>query len=544
MRTNLRTLLPARAIFVALSLLIASSLAFAKLPVDSRAYLYKTKQGDTLIGLGGRLLKQPEDWVQIQKLNKVKEPTRIPVGTGLLIPISMLRMGDAPFEVIAVEGVATFAGQPLKAGMSLPAGSTIETSENGFVTIRLAEGTEVQLQSGTKVQVATSQRGSDVGVFDMLVKLVFGRVETKAATKQIGDRLEISTPTATMGVRGTVFRVATLGEAATSEVLEGLVSAQSLTEQEQVAVKGGFGTKVEPGKAPSQPIKLLDAPSVDGLSQLHERTVVRFNVKPVVGAIQYRAQVATDRAFKQIIAEGIFKTTEVKFSNLSDGEYYLKLRAIDASGLEGNDAVHTFKLKARPEPPLAIAPNAGGKLSTSQALLAWTESVDASHYRVQVAPDATFSKLLVDQSSLSTNKLDINNLPVGQYFWRLASNKLQGSVVNSGPWGEATSFSIRPVPQMEPPKVDGKSLQVTLAGEAGQSFDVQVATDPDFRKIVSTQRTQTSPAAVTAPGIGVYYLRYRTVDPDGFASPYSGAQRIEVFGQPWWLLMLTIPFVG
>jgi hypothetical protein len=47
--------------------------------------------------------------------------------------------------------------------------------------------------------------------------------------------------------------------------------------------------------------------------------------------------------------------------DLPDGDYLLRLRAIDALGLEGQAAERPLRLEARPEPPFISRPAAGGQ---------------------------------------------------------------------------------------------------------------------------------------------------------------------------------------
>jgi hypothetical protein len=526
--------------FGSLQRLVYALLAFfasMSLQAAERYYTYITKDKDTLIGLSARLLKQPDQWPQIQSLNRIKDPRGMPVGTRLQIPVSQLRIANAPADVTAITGKATSGGKQLVVGDKIAPGAEIETAADGYVTLKLVDGTEVLVQASSKLALANSQKGEDVGVFDLLLKLVFGRVETRAAKKTAADRLEISTPTATMGVRGTVFRVAALdAKASTSEVLEGLVGATSLDAQAQVAVNAGFGTKVEEGKAPSPPIQLLDAPKLEIVPALFERVVLRFNVTAVAKAQRYRAQISRDEAFKEIAAESVSDSTEFKFPALPDGRYFLKARAIDSLGLEGNDAVRVINVKARPEAPLVVGPARNGKLSVGEGSLDWTQSVDAAAYRLQVATDAQFANVVVNETRLSGNRFSTNALPIGQYHWRIGSVRTVTGKDDVGPWGDASTFSVRPLPQLPPPSLEGKSLSLALAGEPGQKFEIQIASDSEFRKIVSTQVAESANAKVDLPTIGVYFVRFRSIDPDGFKSPYSGAQRVEVYGKPWWLL--------
>ena len=67
--------------------------------------------------------------------------------------------------------------------------------------------------------------------------------------------------------------------------------------------------------------------------------------------MRYRAQLARDEAFNDVVMDGVFDASPARFAGLPDGDYWLRVRAIDDAGLEGYDAARAFALRARPEPP-------------------------------------------------------------------------------------------------------------------------------------------------------------------------------------------------
>jgi len=51
-------------------------------------------------------------------------------------------------------------------------------------------------------------------------------------------------------------------------------------------------------------------------------------------------------------------------------------------------------------------------------------------------------------------------------------------------------------------------------------------------------------AVILDPQPGIYHLRVRTIDADGFEGPYSGAQQVEVPRRfNWWWLLLIVPLL-
>jgi hypothetical protein len=56
------------------------------------------------------------------------------------------------------------------------------------------------------------------------------------------------------------------------------------------------------------------------------------------GASGWRVQVARRRRFDQLLADVRSATPELRIADLPDGRYPMRLRAVDAHGLEGRDA--------------------------------------------------------------------------------------------------------------------------------------------------------------------------------------------------------------
>lgn len=96
------------------------------------------RPGDTLIGIGGRYLNTPLRWRELQRLNKIRDPRRLP-GRLLLVPAEWLRWSGLSAEVVFVTGVVTGNKGPVAAGMRIAAGDSFDTGTQGAVTLRFSE---------------------------------------------------------------------------------------------------------------------------------------------------------------------------------------------------------------------------------------------------------------------------------------------------------------------------------------------------------------------------------------------------------------------
>ncbi len=231
-----------------------------------------------------------------------------------------------------------------------------------------------------------------------------------------------------------------------------------------------------------------------------------------------------------MIAELVSVSPELRIANIADGAYFLRARAVDARGFEGHDATHAFTLKARPEPPLISAPAARGKVRASAVEFRWAENIEAATYHLQVAKDASFKALVHENTAIKGAQAVAPQLALGEYFWRVASLRRDG---DRGPYGDAASFVLMAPPaHPEPPQIGDDDVKFRWAGEAGQQFSFQVAVDLQFAQPLLTRTLDKPEIAVPRPAPGIYFMRYRATDADGFVGPYSSVQKFTVPVRP------------
>jgi hypothetical protein len=522
--------------------MFAAFAAFAEEP-----FIYRAEPGDTLIAIGQRLLDAPSQWRRVQQLNRIQDPRRIPIGREIRIPTAWMRLVPEPARILAVRGAAGSDARPLEPGGLLSEGTVVTTGADGYVTIVLADGSEVTLGPDSRMHLVTLRRFADTNLRDIQLVLERGRVETQAVARRPGTagRFEIRSRVAAAAVRGTDFRVGADEDSARSEVLDGIVGLRGLATAREVELRRGFGSLVRGASPPGEPRRLVPAPEVTDLPALQERTLVRFDLPAIAGAQAWRGQVAADREFREVLAEARSDSPVLRFANLEDGEYWLRVRGVDRDGLEGLDAYHRFRLKARPEPPFPSAPVTGAKLPAGPVVFAWSQPAGAARYRLQIAQDAKFVSPLRDEDGLATSSRTIADLAAGEYWWRIQSIRADG---DRGPFGDPQAFELRALPaDPEPPTLDAKALRFSWPALPGQTFLFQLSRDPQFARVELERKLAEPRITLERPAAGTYYMRVQATDGDGYVGPFTTAQRIEVPEpptRPWWLLfLLFIPLL-
>lgn len=498
-------------------------------------FSYKAIEGDTLIGLGERFLARPADWPVLARINHVHQPRRIPVGTVLCLPEGLLKRTPKPGVVLEVVGQATrtqasangsaAASAPLIKGDVIKAGMQLRTSTNGYVTVQLADGSILKVQADTEARLDSSQHYEAAGFFASVWSVLRGRVESLVTHLTGGQpRYQIKTPQAVLGVRGTEFRVQTDAQRTLNETLTGsvLVSGQRQGE----LVSAGQGTIADARSNVARPVPLPPAPNVSELPGLFERLVLRFDLPEVPGAAGYRLQLAEDAEFRRVRGEVTAARPPLRLTDLPDGDYFVRARVIGAQGLEGPDAIHRIKLKARPEPPIPTAPANKAKIRDKGFGLNWSAHPEAVSYRLQVASDAGFQNVLVQRDDIRDTQTRID-LPAGDYHWRLASTR-HGA--DQGPWGDPLLVLLRDPPAAPPPpQITADSLSFQLQAEPGQRFEFQTAADAEFTQGLQDISSAESTVVIPRPAEGGrLYVRYRAIDADGFIGPYTRPQLVAL----------------
>lgn len=506
--------------------------AVAAAAADEGVHRHRVQPGETLIGLGQALLADPSTWTEVARLNAVRQPRRLQPGSELLIPLRLMRTEPAEATLLSVQGSVQAGGAPAVAGQALAEGTRIDAAVDGQATVRLVDGTVLRLRGPTRLDLDTSRRVVGTDAVRAGVKLEQGRAEVEAA-KSRGGRpgFRVGTPQGVLAVRGTEFRAEVAPQGTRAEVTEGQVAADGSGAGQ--LVNAGQGTRIAPGGAVEAPRALPPKADLSGLPALHERPVVRWTMPPLPGVVAWRVQVARDEGFNGLWVDQVVRGDEVRIATLSDGHYPMRVRAVDGDGFEGPDAAAVLKLKARPEPPLQISPASGAKAHGTSVELRWAANSEARRYRLQLVRDegtpGSFERPLNDLRDIETPGRVVEGLPLGRYRWRLASVRADG---DQGPFGDPQVFELRALPPQSappaPPDVDDDVVRLTWPGEPGFTYELQMAGDPAFGRLLLERRLEQNRFELPVPSPGRYHLRLRLRNDDGFTGPWSASQHFEV----------------
>lgn len=507
---------------------------------------YDVARDETLSSIAHRFTGEIRNWKVIGRTNHIDNDRTIPIGRKILIPARLLTSRSAFATVRTWFGKVVIRGSDgtnieAKTGMRLKEGDTLVTHADSFISLKLDDGTQFTLPPESELNLKQLRTTQYLNSPRTQLYLQKGRVESHVTpfTKP-ESRYEVLSPLAVSGVRGTNFRVNYNDQRVFNEVIEGKVAVQPAAANRILAgrlVPAGYGTVVENDRV-RKPVALLPAPTVNGSYQVQERLPIRFALSQSQAAA-FGIRISTDLAGENNIAETTATANDgkavLKVADLADGDYFVHVNAIDALGLSGLRNTLRFRVAARPFPPFLQVPGSryqgSGTESMIPVTMQWSQVDGVSRYRLQLARDDAFSKIVYDQTVDSADRNEGSHtvpLEAGVYYWRVASIVIKDDITRQGPFGDAKKVEV--LKNQMPPEavVDEKNIHFFWSGSAGQHFTFQIADTPAFDKLISSVDTTVPQVTLPPPEAGEYYARVRSVDADGFVGTFSPAQKFVV----------------
>jgi hypothetical protein len=517
---------------------------------EAPLWRYTVKPGDTLISIAERYFIRADQWPRVRQANGIDNPLRMLPGTVLRIPVALLRQAPGQAELQAISGVVrwrsrTGAWQDASEGLRLIAGSSVETQEDSSALLVLADGSRIVMAPASVITLDTLSQYAGGLMADSRLRLQRGQTDIIANPEQRGNQnLKILTPSAQTVVRGTHFRLGADAAVTRVETIGGLVSVDGAGKS--VSVAPGRGTVAKVGQPPLKPVALLEAADVSGLPGRFERLPLRFSMPILAGAKAWQGQIAPDKSFERILLDKSAQGEAMTFADLPNGDYVLRLRAVDANGLRGLDALHPFTVFARPFPPGLNAPGDGATIRVARPRFAWGNVLDVARYRVQVSLTPDFSRPLHDEM-LDREAWQVpEELTAGKLQWRVASIVADGQ---QGPWSAAATFAYKPGPGATDLgraalRIEGDrlSLMLPLPGD-GLSYEAILSSEPQLEPVLASARSDDGALDLPRPEVGSYYLGVRLVDRGDNTPGPTTTQKIDLPPSPGWLLLLVLPWV-
>lgn len=400
-------------------------------PVDVEAdTVYQVKKGDTLSRVSQQLTNTAKKWRELATYNQLANPNLIEVGQTLKVKsawakdakgtrasvkgmeaAAQLTSGQAIVE--GVSGAVKVNGKLVRAGELLPAGAKLQTQQQSAIRLRLPDGSTINLMEKSSLSLEKLEQGP-VNSFKTILRLLAGHLEAFKKSYSAGQSdLSVQSTLATIGVRGTHFRMRQLEGKNFAEIEEGSVEFDADKTPQKLVIAGGFGS-VADGKNPAEIIPLLPAPRFPQLPAVFETPYVEWAMPELSGAQSYVGELAQDEHFSKNVRALEWGVKAINFTDLADGHYWLRVRAVDLHGLQGMETKLAFAVKVRPRVIVMIK----AYIDKENLQLRWVGNGLAASYQVQVSNTQAFENLLLDEQT-ADSEFEMPRPASGRYFVRV-----------------------------------------------------------------------------------------------------------------------------
>ena len=269
----------------------------------------------------------------------------------------------------------------------------------------------------------------------------------------------------------------------------------------------------------------LSSPSNNNIGSAVDPTL---QWQSVSRATSYRVQYSSDVNFGTY-QEYTSATTSRSITGLSNNtKYYWRVRAENSSTTGPWSAKWNFTTVLATT--LLSSPANGAFSVPVSGTVSWGSVTGAESYDLQIATDAGFTSLVVNQTGLSGTTYDYSGLTNNQlYYWQVRAKNTAG---NSGSWSTARTFTTNlATPNLNSPS--NGSYNFDLSGSVSWNsvtgatlYDLQVATDAGFTNIVNSQSNLnlTTAALSGLSNNTLYYWRIMAKNGSGNTSLWPSAR--------------------
>lgn len=213
----------------------------------------------------------------------------------------------------------------------------------------------------------------------------------------------------------------------------------------------------------------------------------------------------------------------------------------DHNGVMGENFVRNFRISRSPLPPALIYPPNNTYLNDDSPVITWADAPTAlnDRYYMQLARSADFSINRLIDTSLYGNSVQYNDLPDGNYYWRVRSYNRFDYL---GPWSPTYLFVVDTKPPARPvlltPRdnypVKGTPSYTWLAASGAYKYQLHVwnpldKAAYDYYSPWTTLLTLKPPLQPAAPTTGTEYKwEVQAIDRAGNLSPLSPTRTVII----------------
>lgn len=521
-------------LFLLMVLLIVPS------PVDADAgakesngdWFYTFRPSDSMQSVGKRFLNSKYNWPEIVRYNRIDDVASLQAGSIIRIPIAWLKFQPLPAKCLSVDGNVLVKKdrfsqyQLLKANTQIQVGYEI-MSRKGTALIKLADNSIIRVESDTHMTFNRMSHFGETGMVDTRIRLKRGGVISEVAPLEKGSRFEIRTPSAVAAVRGTEFRLRTDDSGSRIEVTEGKVEFSHAHGTQTVHM--GEGAKISVNSAIITTKKLYEAPERSFATNKVGELPYTLSWEPTPGAKRYKYELHVDSPAGNVLQSRELNSPEIDLNHVSNGDYQVAMRAIDAEGFEGMNDVTAMKVELSGDTPVLLQPLPNSIVKQSDLEFSWSLKRPESKGKLQIANDRDFVDMVFDEKFHTETRASMNDqLKPGVYYWRVLG--LSADHIESA--SDSRKLSVRGLmDEIRVLSVNYVGSQVGLfwnSVEEANGYILQISDSRNFRRILREETIQKSSAFLKLTPGKNYYARIKGIPNDLFESEFGPGETLFI----------------
>ncbi|SPJ29134.1 FecR domain-containing protein [Falsiruegeria mediterranea] len=394
-------------------------------PLDAPLQIVEFKQGDTLRGVVGEHLRDPDLWPAVLKLNNIGSSADLVPGTQLRLPVRQVATADAALlsslqaiQKANAEGARIFAPDEI--------GQAIQSRDEAVTSREVGEWREVVNYAGVArdfarealdISIAQRDRSAEAVVSD-----VQGDVEGRAPVE----------PSWSDRNRNDILvefeRIRTLS-ASTTQVTFRDLSRLRLNPNSNATIQRMRSDPLTGGEVTK--VSLAEGDFYALLNQLSDKTTFEIDV-PGIETTTNSADfwIKNDQSGARFVN---YDTPGLEIER--DGQTF-ELGENEGVVIAGTGAQRAEVLTS----PLLNLPGVGEILYSESASLSWEVFSGAEAYWLEVASDPGFNQMQISEWGIRDTAFAATGLKPARYHWRVAALDKLGL---PGEWSTPRDFTLR-----------------------------------------------------------------------------------------------------
>jgi len=455
---RLRSRLSAALVCVAVSIFAVTPVVGEVDPLDAPLEVVRFGEEDTIRGLVGKYLSDPDLWPTVLALNGIASPAELVPGIELLLPVKQVFAADSAL-VASLEAIQRANAEGARIFAPSEIGLAIESRDAAISQREVGEWRQVVNYAGVAEDFANEALDISIALRDRsaeaIVSDVQGAVEGRSPAEQRWSNRQLD------DILVEFERLRTLSDSTTQITFRDLSrlrlnpnSNATIQRMRSDPLTGGEVTKVS----------LVNGDFYALLNQLSDKSTFEIDVPGIETTTN-----SADFWIKNDQSGARFVNYDTPDLNITrDGEA-ITLKENEGVVISGQGTERTEILDS----PLLSAPSVGQVIYTAATALSWQAFDGAAAYWLEVALDPGFNQMQISEWGIRETGFEAADLPPSRYHWRVAALDQLGL---PGEWSTPRDFTVR---------VDATPPFLTLLSPASGTITTQPqvevlgATEPD-----------------------------------------------------------------